>query len=322
MFGGAGLEFWAELGGLDQPTVNAVVSRAVEGGINFIDTADGYADGRSEICVGTAIRELKLNRADIIVCTKGGMPMGAGPNAAGSSRAHLIQACESSLKRLGTDYIDLYLVHMFDPVTPLDETLRALDDLIRAGKLRYVGCANFAAWEVMKALAISDRERLVRFEVVQSNWSIATRDVEREILPLARAEHVGIMAWGALLGGVLSGKYSRDKTNVSQGRRGGRIAPVLDAGRVHDIVDVMRGIAAAHGVTPAEIALAFLLYNPEAASVIFGATRPAQVDANLRASELVFSQTEVESLNRVSALSVDYGRYVTQPGRDGRAQYL
>ena len=326
MFGGANLEFWKELGGLDQDAVNAVIGRAIDGGVNFIDTADGYAEGQSEISVGEALRDLQLDRSSLVICTKAGMQMGKGPNASGTSRAHLIQACESSLKRLGTDYIDLYLLHLLDPVTPLEETLRGLDALVSAGKVRYVGCSNFAAWEVMKALGIAERERSARFEVVQSNWSIATREVEREIVPLARSEGVGIMAWGALLGGVLSGKYprngARDEGAAKAGRFGGRISSLLDPNKVHDIVDAMREIAQAHEVTPAEIALAFLLRETAATSIIFGATRPEQVTANLRASGLVLSQEEFERLDKLSALAPDHGASVIARGRVPRQQYV
>jgi aryl-alcohol dehydrogenase-like predicted oxidoreductase len=322
MFGGAGLEFWKDLGGLDQTSVNAVIARAIEGGVNFIDTADGYAEGQAEMSVGQALKELQIDRSGVVICTKAGMQMGPGPNGSGTSRAHLIHACENSLERLGTDYIDLYLLHVLDPVTPLEETLRALEGLVSAGKVRYVGCSNFAAWEIMKALGISERERLARFEVVQSNWSIATRDVEREIVPMARSESVGIMAWGALLGGVLSGKYRRDRTSDQPGRHGGRISPLLDANKVHDIVDALRDVAQAHEVTPAEIALAFLLRERAATSIIFGATKPEQVAANLRASGLVLSQEEFERLDKVSALTPDHGAAVIARGRVSRQQYL
>jgi aryl-alcohol dehydrogenase-like predicted oxidoreductase len=221
-------------------------------------------------------------------------------------------------RRLGTDYIDAYLLHFFDPVTPLEETLRAFDDLVRAGKVRYVGCSNFHAWEVMKALGIAERERLARFQVVESNWSIATRDLERDLLPLARSEGVGIMAWGALLGGVLTGKYRRDGSTEQPGRRGGRVPSGLDHDKVHDIVDVMRGIAQTHDVTVAEIALAFLLREPATASVIFGSTKPEQVAANLRASGLEFSEEEAKQLEAVSAITPDYGSLVIERGRSGR----
>jgi aryl-alcohol dehydrogenase-like predicted oxidoreductase len=322
MFGGKDLEFWKELGGLDQKAANAVVASAVEGGVNFIDTADGYANGQSEICVGRALKDLNLERPSIVICTKGGMRMSEGPNGEGASRVHLIDACESSLQRLGTDYIDLYLQHVFDPVTPLEETLEAFDHLVRAGKVRYAGCCNFAAWQAMKALGISEREGLARFQVVESHWSIATREIERELVPLAQSEGVGIMAWGALLGGVLTGKYNRDGSSAQPGRRGGQLSPLLDKNKVYDVVDVMREIALAHGVTVAEIALAFVLHNKATTSVIFGSTKPEQVAANLHASELVLTAEEIKRLDAVSALSPDYGRAGAEKWRIARQQYL
>lgn len=321
-FGGADLEFWKQLGGLDQKTANAVLKTAVDGGINFIDTADGYSAGQSEMCVGRAIRELELDRSELVICTKAGLRMGPGPNNEGSSRGHLMRACDDSLRRLDTDYIDLYLLHMFDPAVPLEETLRALDDLVRDGKVRYVGCSNFAAWEIMKALGIAEREHLSRLEVVQSHWSIASRGLERDVVPLARSEGVGIMAWAPLLGGVLTGKYNRDGSASQSGRRGGKVAPMLGHDRVHDIVDAMREIAATHGVTPAEIALAFLLREKTATSLLVGATRPEQVTANLRAVEVELSDTEYARLDELSALVPDYGTAAVAPARTAREEYL
>jgi aryl-alcohol dehydrogenase-like predicted oxidoreductase len=306
MFGGKDLRFWKDLGGLEQPAVNAVVSTAIESGVNFIDTADGYSSGESESCLGRALKDLNVPRSNVIVCTKAGMPMGPGPNDGGASRTHLIDACENSLRRLGTDYIDLYLIHYFDPLTPLEETLRSLDDLVRGGKVRYIGCSNFAAWELMKALGISEREGLARFEVIEGNWSIATRDIERDVVPLARSEDVGILAWGALLGGVLSGKYRRDGSSAEPGRHGGSIPSSLDRNRVHDIIDAMREVAQHHSVTPAEIALAFLLREKTTTSVIFGSTRPEQVKSNVRASGLALSDEEFARLDKASATTPDY----------------
>jgi aryl-alcohol dehydrogenase-like predicted oxidoreductase len=306
MFGGKDLQFWKDLGGLEQTAVNAVIATAIEGGVNFIDTADGYAGGCSESCVGQALKDLNVVRSSVVICTKGGMQMGPGPNDSGASRAHLIDACNNSLRRLGTDYIDLYLIHVFDPLTPLEETLRVLDDLIHAGKVRYVGCSNFAAWELMKSLGISEREGLARFEVIEGNWSIATRDIERDVVPLARSEGVGIMAWGALLGGVLTGKYRRDGSSDAPGRHGGTIPSSLDKNKIHDIIDVMRDVAQKHAVTPAEIALAFLLREPATTSIIFGSTKPDQVISNLRASDLSISEEDLTRLDKVSAEAPDY----------------
>ncbi len=301
MFGGADLKFWKRLGGLDQKAVNAVVSAAVEGGVNFIDTADGYTDGQSEMHLGQALADLALDRSELVLCTKAGMATGKGPNGAGASRANILRAVEGSLKRLGTDYIDLYMMHFLDPVTPIEESLRAFDDLIAAGKVRYIGCSNLAAWELMKTLGISERERLARFEVIQCGWSLANREIERDMVPLARSEGVGITVFGALLGGVLTGKYARDGSSDDPGRFSGRIPDTLDAERIFDTVDVMREIAAAHEVTPAEIALAFLLREPATTSVLFGSTKPEQVKANLRASGLELSDEEYRRLDEIGA---------------------
>jgi aryl-alcohol dehydrogenase-like predicted oxidoreductase len=324
MFGGADLAGWKDLGGLGRGAVNAVVARATEGGVNFFDTADGYTNGQSETLLGQAFKDLRIDRSSVVVCTKGGMQTGAGPNGGGTSRKHLIHACENSLMRLGTDYVDLYLLHYLDPVVPLEESLRGLDELVRSGKVRYVGCSNFLAWETMKALGMSERERLARFEIVENHWSIATRDVERELLPIARSEGIGILAWGALLGGVLSGKYRRDGSSDQPGRHGGQVPPLLDHNRVHDIVDAMREVALAHEVTPAEIALAFLLRNEETTSLIFGSTRPEQVAANMRASEIALTLEEIGRLDKASAPPADYGLSIVQRGRtgSGRMRYI
>lgn len=321
MFGGADDDFWKNYGGLDQKAANAIIARAVEGGVNFIDTADCYTNGQSEKCIGQALKDLRIDRSEIVICTKGGMKVGTGPNAEGASRTHLLHACENSLKRLDTDYIDLYLLHFFDPVTPLEESLRALDELVRSGKVRYIGCSNFAAWQLMKALGISEREKLARFEVVQNQWSVATRDVERELVPLARSERVGVVAWGPLLGGVLSGKYGRDGSAGQPGRFGGEIPAALDKNKVHDIVDALRIIAQTHGVTPAEVALAFLLQEGATTSVIFGSTRPEQVDANLKASGLMLGSDEIEQLKKLSAVAPDYGLSVVAGAVATRGQY-
>lgn len=319
MFGGAEDEFWKTYGGLDQTSANSVIAAAFEGGINFIDTADGYTNGQSEQIVGQAIKDLAIPRSSVVLCTKAGMQIGPGQNDGGGSRAHLINACDKSLQRMGVDYIDLYLMHMFDPATPLEESLRALDDLVRAGKVRYVGCSNFTSWEMMKALGISERERLARFEVNQVHWSMAAREIERELVPMANSEGVGILAWGPLLGGALTGKYKRGGGAEGGGRLGaGDLPGLIDADRLHDIVDVMREIGAAHGVTPAEIAIAFLLREKAATSILVGSTKPEQVKANLRASDLTLSAEEIDKLDKVSAFKPDYAAAMMKRTRAGR----
>lgn len=322
MFGGANLEFWKTLGGLDQQAVNTVVSTAVDGGVNFFDTADGYSLGQSETLLGQSIKDLNLDRSQVVICTKGGFPMGPTPNNRGNSRAHLTTACENSLRRLGTDYIDLYQMHTFDPATPLEESMRALNDLVQSGKVRYIGCSNFDAWEVVKANAIAEREGLARLEIVETQWSVATRDIERDILPMAKSEGVGIMTWGALLSGVLTGKYHRDGSTADAGHRGGGVHPLLDRNKVFDIVDLLRDIGDAHAVTPAEIALAFLLHNKAATSVIFGSTKAEQVKANLRASDIVLADDEYQRLHEMSKITPNYVHLITGGARTDREPYL
>jgi aryl-alcohol dehydrogenase-like predicted oxidoreductase len=332
MFGGGNSEFWKLAGGLEQKAVNAVVAAAVEGGINFIDTADHYAEGESEMRVGQAIKDLGIDRSSITICSKFGIGMtmtgGIGslgyspaPNESGASRGYILKAIDRSLKRLGADYIDVYLVHVFDPATPLEETLRALDTVVKSGKVRYIGCSNFQAWEIMKGLGISEREGLERFQVAECHWSIATREVEREVVPFARSEGIGLMTWGALLSGVLTGKYRRDGSSNQPGRFGGKIPAPLNHDKVHDIVDVLRPIAEAHNVTPGEIALAFLLHQYAGTIAIFGSTKPEQVKSNMRASDVKLSAEELKKLNEVSALTPDFGS-MTNFARIERSKYL
>lgn len=304
---------------IGQQESNEVVARALDLGVNLFDTADRYGatGGDSEVVLGKALGQ---RRDEIVLLTKFGVDL-QNARIRDSSRRYVLRAAEASLKRLGTDYIDIYMIHWPDYSTPIEETLRALDDLVRSGKVRYIGCSNFAAWELMKALGISERNAWARFDAVESQWSIATRELERELLPLARSEGVGVLAWAPLLGGVLSGKYQRDRSSDQPGRHGGKVSPLLDHDKVHDIVDAMREIAAAHAVTPAEIALAFLLREPATASVIFGSTRPEQVKANLKASGLQLSAAEIERLDLLSAIKPDYGMSIVANGRKAREQY-
>jgi aryl-alcohol dehydrogenase-like predicted oxidoreductase len=204
-FGGQG-GMWSHIGQLDQPQVNKLVERSLAAGVNFIDTADVYSEGQSERLLGQALRDLKVPRADVVIATKVRGRVGAGPNAVGISRGHIMDAVEASLKRLGLDHIDLYQIHGTDLVTPMDETLRALDDLVSRGLVRYIGCSNLAAWRIAKALGISNARGFARFETVQAYYTIASRDLEREIVPMMLEESLGLMVWSPLAGGLLSGK--------------------------------------------------------------------------------------------------------------------
>jgi aryl-alcohol dehydrogenase-like predicted oxidoreductase len=280
-----GASFWRAIGTVDQAGSTALVGRAIEAGVNFIDTANVYSEGESEVQLGQALRDLGVKREDVIIATKCRGRMGPGPNAVGLSRGHIMDQVAASLKRLGLDHIDLYQVHSFDPVTPLEETLRALDDCVSRGFVRTIGCSNFAAWQIMKALGISDKRGYARFETVQAYYSIAGRDLEREILPLVEDQGLGVMVWSPLAGGFLSGKFTRDKRGDNDSRRTTFDFPPVDKERAYDVIDAMEKVGKAHGVSVARIALAWLLQRKGVMSVIIGAKTIEQLDDNLAAAE-------------------------------------
>ncbi len=277
-FGGRG--FWTAIGTLPQEQVNALVKQSIDGGINFIDTANVYSEGLSEQMTGQAIRDLGLKRDDLVIATKVLGAMGGGPNNAGLSRKHILQQADESLSRLQIDYIDLYQIHGFDPLTPMQETLEALNILIKNGKVRYIGCSNLAAWQIMKALGISAQEHLSKFVSLQAYYTIAGRDLEREIAPLLMDQNIGLMVWSPLAGGLLSGKYSRN-TETKEGRRVNFDFPPVDKEKAYNVIDVMQNIAEDKQVTVAQIALAWLLQQPFVSTVIIGANKPEQLADNL-----------------------------------------
>jgi len=321
-FGGANQAFWKTLGGLGQNMVDAIIAQATEAGINFIDTANTYSSGESEERVGRAIRDLKLRRGDLVIATKVGGRVGTGPNAAGASRTHLLREVENSLRRLNVDYIDICMMHYFDPATPLEESLRTLDRLVHDGKVRYLGCSNFSAWETMKALGISEREGLERFEMVESHWSLATRQLEREVVPLVRDQKLGLLVWGPLLGGLLTGKFSLDGVGPAESRTGGRVPPVLSREHVFQVIDALRAIAAPRGAGPGQIALAWLLQQPTVSSVLFGSRSLAQVTDNLKAVDIKLNVEELATLDQATQLTPDYGPWLVQQARTDRSQLL
>jgi aryl-alcohol dehydrogenase-like predicted oxidoreductase len=298
-FGGTG-PMWSAIGALDQQQSNAVMKAALEAGINFIDTADLYGGGASEKQIGQAFRDLGLARSEIVIATKTGGRMGTGPNAIGLSRAHILNAVEDSLRRLGTDYIDVYMLHFPDPATPLEETIRVLDDLVHDGKVRYVGCSNYRAWLAMKAIGISEREGLARFDVIETHWSVASRDAEREIVPMATDCGMGILVWGALLGGLLTGKFGRDGAGAGTGRTRGRVPAAVDRTKLFDTVDVLTAVARRHEVKVSQIALAWLLHKPAVTSVLFGARDAGQVADNLGASDVRLTAEDLAALDAVA----------------------
>lgn len=315
-FGGSGEDMWAKIGQLGQQEADTLVRTAIEGGVNFIDTADVYADGRSEEITGQAIRNLGLKRDEIVVATKGFGATGNGPNGRGASRYHLIDACKASLKRLQLDHVDLYQIHGFDPATPIEETLRALDTLVQHGHVRYVGVSNWAAWQVTKALGIAERLGLHRFASLQAYYTLVGRELEREIAPMLLSEQVGLMVWSPLAGGFLSGKYSEGEP--ADGRRAAFDFPPVERTRGDAVIAAMRPIAEAHGVSVAQIALAWLLHQRAVTSVIVGAKRPDQLTDNLAATKIDLTGDQIAALNEVSALAPEYPGWMLE--RQGTQQ--
>lgn len=303
-FGGKG--FWAVVGTHGETEADRLVGRALDAGVNFFDTADVYSEGESERLLGKA---LAARRKDVVLATKVRGRMGPGPNEVGLSRGHILAGVDESLARLGTDYIDLYQIHGFDPLVPFDETLRALDDLVRSGKVRYVGCSNLAAWHLMKALGLSDRHGWARFASLQAYYSIAGRDLEREIVPLLEDQGVGLLVWSPLAGGLLSGKFSRDG-GPDGTRRASFDFPPVDKERAFRVVDVMRGIAAANGTTVPRVALAWILQRKFVTSVIIGAKNEEQLADNLGATEVTLAAEDLAKLEEASALPVEYPQWM------------
>ena len=303
-YGGKG--FWEVMGGLQQEAVDAQVKYAFEAGINFIDTANVYSLGESERLLGQAIKTLGLPRDELVIATKATGIMNELPNGRGQSRHHLMNEVDASLKRLQLDHIDLYQLHGFDPLTPLEESLSTLNDLVRSGKVRTIGLCNMAAWQIMKALAISDKRNWARFESVQAYYTIAGRDLEREIVPLLADQQLGLMVWSPLAGGLLTGKYRPDDKGPAGARRASYDFPVVDKPRAYRCVDAMRPIAERLQVSVAQVALAWLLAKPQVTSVIIGARSMDQLKDNIAASSVNLSPEDMAALDAVSALPAEY----------------
>ncbi|WP_433556088.1 aldo/keto reductase [Pseudonocardia xinjiangensis] len=294
------------IGNVDQAGADELVKASIEAGINFFDTADVYSEGESEATLGQSFKNLGIARKDFVLSTKVYSRTGQGRNDVGASRGHIMDAVEASLKRLQTDHIDLYQIHATDVLTPIEETLRALDDLIRQGKVRYVGVSNWSAWRIATALGISARLNLARFDTVQAYYSLAGRDLEREIAPLLEAEQMGLLVWSPLAGGLLSGRFSREVQSPEGSRRTEFDFPIVDKERAWNVIDVMRPIAAAHDCSPARIALAWLLSKPVVTSVLVGAKRLSQLEDNIAAVDVALSDEEISQLDAVSELPPEY----------------
>lgn len=308
-WGGRG--FWEVIGRVGQGAVNAQLGQAIDAGVNFIDTANVYHEGLSEEMLGQAIAHSDTPRDRLVVASKVHGRMFDGPNGAGLARGSILREVEGSLRRLGTDYLDLYQIHGLDPLTPIDETLRALDDLVRSGKVRYVGVSNQAAWRIAKALGISAKEGLARFESVQAYYTVAGRDLEREIVPLAKEESLSILVWSPLAGGLLSGKFDRDG-GPEGARRASFDFPPVNRDRAFDSVDAMRPIAEAHGCSVARVAQAWLLHQPAVTSIIVGARTPEQLADNLEAASLELTEEQLAAIDAVSALPQEYPAWMEE----------
>jgi aryl-alcohol dehydrogenase-like predicted oxidoreductase len=294
------------IGDVDQAGADELVKASINAGINLIDTADAYSEGESEKILGQSLKNLNIARKDVVLATKVFSRVGPGPNDVGASRGHIMDAVEASLRRLQTDHIDLYQIHASDPITPIEETLRALDTLVTQGKVRYIGVSNWPAWKIAKALGVSDLRNLARVDTLQAYYSIAGRDLEREIGPLLEAEKIGLLVWSPLAGGLLSGKFSRENQKPEGSRRSEFDFPIVDKERVWKILDAMAPIAKAHNCSPARISLAWLLTRPIVTSVIIGAKRINQLQDNLAAVELKLTEDEINKLDEVSALQPEY----------------
>ncbi len=305
-FGGSS-GMWAQIGTLQQVEAERLVGQALDGGVNFIDTADVYAGGASEQITGQALKNLKVPRDQVVLATKVFGETGPGPNQRGATRGHILDGVKASLKRLQLEHIDLYQIHGFDPATPIEETVRALDTLVREGHVRHVGVSNWAAWQIMKALGIAERWGLARFESLQAYYTVAGRDLERELLPMLASEGLGLMVWSPLAGGLLSGKFDDDAAPAEAGsRRAGFDFPPVDRERARTCVQAMRPMAELRGVSVAQIALAWLLQQPPVTSVIIGAKRADQLADNLAATQVRLSVDDLQALDALSRLPAEY----------------
>jgi aryl-alcohol dehydrogenase-like predicted oxidoreductase len=315
---GGGEGIWAQIGALQQADAEKLIGQSLDAGINFIDTADVYSAGLSEQITGLALKNLKVPRDEVVVATKVFGDTGKGPNARGASRSHIMDGVKASLKRLQLEHIDLYQIHGFDPAVPIEETVRALDQLVRHGHVRYVGVSNWSAWQIVKALGIAERLQLARFESLQAYYTVAGRDLERELVPMLASEGVGLMVWSPLAGGLLSGKFGRDQPGEEGSRRVTFDFPPVQRERAWDCIDAMQPIATAHGVSVAQVAIAWLLHQRQVTSVIIGAKRAEQLADNLAAVKLRLSADELAAIDKVSALPAEYPGWMLE--RQGGAR--
>jgi len=314
-FGGGG--YFEVIGKVQQEEGNPLIKTAFDSGINFFDTANVYSYGTSEEILGKAFKDLGISRSEVVIATKARGRMASGANQIGLSRLHLMDSAEDSLRRLGTDHIDIFYIHGVDTFTSLDETMRGLEDLVRSGKVRYLGISNHAAWQIMKANGIAEKNSWTKFVACQHYYSLAGRELERELIPMMQDQNLALMPWSPLAGGFLSGKFTRNNATSGDNRRDSFDFPPVDKEKAYDIIEAMEPIAENHGVSVAQIALAWLLHQQSVTSVIIGAKKPEQLKDNISSTSLTLSSEELSQLDKVSSITTEYPEWmVARQGRD------
>lgn len=303
-FGGAD-DMWGQIGQLQQDEADSLLKTALDAGINFIDTANIYAAGRSEQILGQGLKNLGIKRDEVVIATKVYGEMGEGPNARGASRGHIMDQVKASLDRLQMDHIDLYQIHGFDPATPIVETMEALDTLVRQGAVRYIGVSNWAAWQIVKAAGIAEARKLAPIVSLQAYYTLASRELEREVVPALLSEDIGLMVWSPLAGGFLSGKFDREG-KTAEGRRVTFDFPPINKDRAYDAIEVMRRLAAEKGCTVPQMAVSWLLHQKVVTSVILGAKRVDQLTDTIGAADVDLSDEDLAALAEVTALPLEY----------------
>jgi aryl-alcohol dehydrogenase-like predicted oxidoreductase len=316
-FGGKG--YWQAIGQLPQDEVDVIVKTSIDSGINFIDTANGYSEGLSEMYLGQSLKNLGIHRQHVVIATKLRIRMGVGANQVGLSRLHIADAVNDSLQRLDLSHIDLLYIHGVDPITPLEETMRGLEDVVRSGKVRYLGISNHPAWMVVKANAIADKMGWTKFVASQNFYSIASRELEREIIPMALSEGISIMPWSPLAGGFLSGKYNRNTEKAGDSRRDSFDFPPINKEKAYDIIDKMIEVGKKYNnASAARVALAWTLRKAGVTSVIIGAKKQEQLLDNIAATQLELSEEDIKQLDAISAIKPEYPSWMLERQSQGR----
>jgi len=315
-FGGKGM--WEAIGHLPQDEVNLIVKTSLDSGINFIDTANAYSEGLSETLLGESLKKLGISHQNVIIATKVRLRMGSGANQVGLSRLHIMDSVNDSLKRLQLSHIDLLYIHGVDPITPIEETMRGLEDVVRSGKVRYIGISNHPAWMVVKANSFADKMGWTKFVASQNYYSIASRDIEREIIPMSLSEDISIMPWSPLAGGFLSGKYTRENVVAGNSRRDSFDFPPINKEKAYDIIEIMEVMARRYNVSVATVALNWVIRQQGITSTIIGAKSLDQLNDNLKAVNLELSSSDMNQLNDASTLSSEYPGWMVNRQLQGR----